>query len=300
MSQACSLSTHRSYGLACVCDSWRVARSSLYARRTRQASPPPAPRRRGPVGPCSDADLLAAIREDLSSSPFHGEGHRKVWARLRLIRGLRTSKARVLRLMREHDLLAPSRVGRPRGPRTHDGTILTDAPDVMRGTDLTSTLLLPGANASVFVAVDHCTGECVGIHASLQANRFEALEPLRQGVRECFGAFGDNAAEGLLIRHDHGSQYLSDDFQRELAFLGMRSSPSFVRAPEGNGVAERFIRTLKENLLWVRGFETVEALRQALLDFKRIYNETWRLERLGYRTPAQARRDFTARHEQAA
>ena len=69
-----------------------------------------------------DAALLTQIRATLTGSPFHGEGHRKVWARLRL-RGVRTSKRRVLRLMRNHDLLAPSRVGTPRGPRNHDGTI---------------------------------------------------------------------------------------------------------------------------------------------------------------------------------
>jgi putative transposase len=72
--------------------------------------------RRGPVGPMPDAALLAAIRAVLAASPFHGEGHRKVWARLRIL-GVRTSKRRVLRLMRENDLLAPSRVGSPRGPR---------------------------------------------------------------------------------------------------------------------------------------------------------------------------------------
>jgi transposase InsO family protein len=81
--------------------------------------------------------------------------------------------------------------------------------------------------------------------ASRRGNRFEALEPLRQGVREHLGRFEAKAAEGLAIRHDHGSKYLSDDFQRELRFLGMASSPSFVREPEGNGCAERFIRTLK-------------------------------------------------------
>ena len=42
---------------------------------------------------------------------------------------------------------------------------------------------------------------------------------------------------------------------------GIEASPSFVREPEGNGVAERFIRTLKENLLWVRTFKTIEELR---------------------------------------
>jgi putative transposase len=74
-------------------------------------------------------------------------------------------------------------------------------------------------------------------------------------VRQHFGGFGKAIAGGLVVRHDHGSQYMSDAFQKELAFLGIESSPAFVRAPEGNGCAERFIRTLKENLLWVRTFE---------------------------------------------
>jgi transposase InsO family protein len=84
---------------------------------------------------------------------------------------------------------------------------------------------------------------------------------------------------------------MADDFQDELAFPGMTASPSFVREPQGNGCAERFIRTLKENLLWVRTFETVEQLRKALLEFKKNYNEQWILQRLGYQTPSQARRN---------
>src|SRR6266849_9534421 len=70
--------------------------------------------------------------------------------------------------------------------------------------------------------------------------------------------------EIMRLRHDHGSQYTSDDFRAEIAFLGMESSPAFVRQPEGNGCAGRFIRTLKEKLLWGRTFQTVEELRQAL------------------------------------
>lgn len=65
------------------------------------------------------------------------------------------------------------------------------------------------------------------------------------------------------------------DFQVELRFLRITSSPAFVRAPEGNGVAERFIRTLKEQLLWVRTFQTVEDLRLALHNWLRLYNEQW-------------------------
>jgi putative transposase len=106
-----------------------------------------------------------------------------------------------------------------------------------------------------------------------------------------FGAFAAGVAGGLRLRHDHGSQFVADDFQAEIAFLGIESSPAFVREPEGNGCAERFIRTLKENLLWVRRFATVEELRLALLEFRRCYNATWIVERHGYRTPAQVRAD---------
>src|SRR3712207_2509828 len=120
----------------------------------------------------------------------------------------------------------------------------------MWGTDLTTTITGDG-KAAVFVAVDHGSAECVGIHAHARATRFQALEPIRQGVRQHFGGFARAIARGLAMRHDHGSQYMSDHFQEELAFLGIDSSPAFVRAPEGNGCAERFIRTLKENLLWV-------------------------------------------------
>jgi putative transposase len=133
--------------------------------------------------------------------------------------------------------------------------------------------------AAVFVAVDHCSAECVGVHAHSRATRFEALEPIRQGVRRHFGGFAKGIALGLSVRHDHGSQYMSDHFQKEIGFLGIESSPAFVRAPEGNGCAERFIRTLKENLLWVRHFETIEELRQALLAFREVYNTTWLIER---------------------
>ena len=138
------------------------ARRSTRGGRVRSAESGVAgPARRGPTPALSDAQLLAAICSDLARSPFQGEGHRKVHARLRILDGI------------------------------------------------------------------------------------------RQGGRERFGAIGEGVARGLRLRHDHGSNSLADDFQQEVAFVGIESSPSFVREPEGNGVADRFIRTLTENLLWV-------------------------------------------------
>src|SRR5829696_152072 len=285
MSRTVSPSSGKPYGLARVCRVWRASRASVY--RHLSSSRPTPPRRPGPVGPMPDAALVEAIRAVLTASPFHGEGHRKVWARLRGA-GVRTSKRRVLRLMRENHLLAPTRVGAPRGPRNHDGTIIPERVDTMWGTDLTTTITGEG-QVAVFIALDHCSAECVGIHAHARATRFQALEPIRQGVRQHFGGFDKAIARGLAMRHDHGSQYMSHHFQTEIAFLGIESSHAFVRAPEGNGCAERFIRTLKENLLWVRTFETIEELRQALLAFRETYNTTWLIERHGFLTPAQFR-----------
>ena len=284
MSRQVSPSTAKPYGIERVTRLWGVARATVYRHRR----PDRGERRRpGPVGAMPDAALVGEIRRLLEDSPFHGEGYRKLWARLRFA-GIRTSRRRVLRLTREHGLLAHQRPGRRHGPRAHDGTITTDRVDLMWGTDLTSVMTGEG-QAAVFVAVDHCSAECVGIHASHRADRFEALEPLRQGVRRHFGGFAKEVARGLSIRHDHGSQYMARDFQKELRFLGVESSPAFVRAPEGNGCAERFIRTLKENLLWVRSFATVEELRQALLAFREAYNATWLIERHGFRPPAAIR-----------
>jgi len=159
---------------------------------------------------------------------------------------------------------------------------------------MTTTMTLSEGNASIFFAIDHCSLELLGIHAAKRGTRLEALEPIRQGVRRSFGAFGKDVAAGLTLRHDHGSQFIPEDFQREISFLGIKDSPSYVREPQGNGIAERFVRILKENLLWVRGFQTVGELRNGLLAFQEIYNTRWRVGRHGYKTPEQYRKILLA------
>src|SRR6266849_620844 len=217
MSRAASPFAGRLYGVVRVTREWEMARSSFYYQLRIAARPQQVLRRRGPKTECSDETLTGKIREVLAASPFYGEGHRKVWA------------------------LAPSRT-LPKAENPHTGTIITERPNKVWASDHTATATVEDGQVTVFVAVDHCTTECVGLHAAKQATRFEALEPLRQGVRDYCGGFRAGAAAGIRNRHDHGSQYLSDDYQAEIAFLGMQSSPSFVRQPECNGCVERFIR----------------------------------------------------------
>ena len=291
MTQRTSPATAKRYTVAQVCRVWRVPRSSFYASSPSLGSDCPPARRRGPQGPCPDVELVEHVRGVLVASPFVDEGYRKVWARLRA-KNIRTSKDRVRRIMRAHGLSAPHVAVRRRGNKAHDGTITTKRPDEMWGTDATSVLTGEGT-ATIFFAVDHCTSECVGIHAARHGTRIEALEPIRQGVRACFGRYDRDAAVGLALRHDHGSQFMSHQFQHELAFLGVRSSASFVAEPECNGVAERFVRTLKHQLLWLNTFDTIEALRRALHTFKDLYNQAWLVQKHGHLTPAKVRAGFT-------
>ena len=287
-----SPSTGKRYPLTLICAVWRLARSSVYACRKRHsAGAADAPRKRGPKTRLSDAELLEEIRTVLKDSRFLGEGHRKVRARLRH-KGIRVGKNRVLRLMRENRLLAPVRQRHERGDRTHSGTIRTERPDELWGTDATRFWTEEQGWCWFFAAIDHCTDEIVGWHVAKKGDRWAALEPVRQGVRRHFGGFAPKIALGLGLRHDWGPQYTAHQFNAELKWLGIRDSPAFVGEPECNGLIERFIRTLKEECLYVHRFRTLEEARFVIGRFIQDYNSEWLLQRHGHKTPAEVRREF--------
>lgn len=281
--------TGRRYPLRLICAVYRLARSTVYAsQRPRQPLAPP--RKRGPKTTWSDAAVVAEIRAVLAACPFHGEGYRKVRARL-AHRGMAAGGKRVLRLMRQHGLLAPRRLGPPNGNPAHDGTIITDRPDVMWGTDATRFYTEREGWCWFFGALDHYTDELVGWHVAKLGDRWAALEPVRQGVRYAYGAFAKDVARGLRLRCDWGPQYVATAWINEVKWLGITISPTYVGEPECNGVAERFMRTLKEQCLYLHQFQSLAEAREIIAAFLRRYNTEWLIERLGYRTPAQARAD---------
>jgi transposase InsO family protein len=290
MSASISPSTGQRYGMRLVCRVWEAPRSSVFYHRQER----PEPRRRGPKPIIPDAELIPMIREDLANSPFREEGHRKVYYRLKHEKCIRVAAKRILRLMREHALLSPQRA--PKGePKAHDGTITTEQPNEIWGTDATVTQTVEEGTVWVFAAVEHWNAECVGIHAVKEGNRFEAMEPVKQGIRKHFGPLAKGVAAGLALRSDHGSQYTSGQFQSELKHFGIRQSLAYVSEPETNGVVERFWKTLKKQILEGRIYQSLADLRRALRDFMDLYNRRWRLEKLGGRTPDEVRQAWLTR-----
>jgi putative transposase len=284
-----SPATGRRYSLAMVCAAWRVPRSTVYARRAATlGAAPVVVAKRGPRTALDDAALLEKIRGVLTASPFTGEGHRKVRARL-AARGVRAGKARVLRLMREHRLLAPTRTGPPNGDRAHRGTIIPERPNELWGTDATRFYTRKDGWCWFFGAVDHFVGDLVGWHVAKKGDRWAALEPIRQGVLAHCGAYQPKVALGVGLRMDWGPQYTAHQFLGELAWLGIRASPSYVGEPECNGCMERWIRTLKEECLYLHDFADLEEARRVIGAFVERFNRAWLLERHGYQTPAVVR-----------
>ena len=211
MSATTSAATGRCFGIQRVCQVWERSRSALYARRARAHHHRlgAGPARRGPVPRQSDAQLLAAIRTDLARSPFHGEGHRKVHARLRILDGIRVARTRVLRVMRTHGLLSPHR-GRQGAAKTTTGGVITQAPNVMWGTDGVRVFTLDDGWGWIFAAVEHWNAECVGGTCAKSGAASRHSIRLRKGSNGSMARWTPTSPAGWRFGWIHGSQYLSD------------------------------------------------------------------------------------------
>ena len=268
--------------VAVVCRVLGAPRSTVYARRQ-----PKLPARPGPATSIGDHDLVQLIRRVLRTSPFAGEGYRKVRARLRREHGVGVSGKRVLRLLRREGLLAPQRVRGRRRPRPHDGTIIPDGPNLRWGTDATMAWTRADGWVWVFVCVDHYSAEA-WTHVAKVGDRFAALQPVYDAVIDRWGRLDADVARGLQLRHDWGPQYRSAHFLGSISWLGIADDAAFLGEPETNGCAERWIRTLKEQCLWAELHDTIEELRQAVSGFVDRYNTSWLIQRHGHLTPKEA------------
>lgn len=295
MSAATSPATGKPYGVERVCRVFEAPRSTYYAHQQPVPIDKPPPQRRGPKPVVSDDELLAYIRADLQRTRFQAEGHRKVWARLRVLDQVRVGRKRVLRVMRENRLLSPNRSRQAGGAKPHDGTIITDAPNLMWGTDGMRVQTVNDGWGWIFVGVEHWNAECVGFHVCKTGDRFAALEPIAMGLQRIYGSVGAGVARGLQVRMDHGTQYMSDHFLNQVKFWGVSPSFAFVEEPQTNGVAERFNRTLREQVINGRIFQDLDEVRRAVAAFVELYNAEWLIEKLGFASPSRARENFTLR-----
>lgn len=182
-----------------------------------------------------------------------------------------TGRNRVLRIMRENNLLSPHRIRRE--PLDHDGRIVTYQPNQMWCSDGTKILTVEDGGIWLFSVEEHWNGECLGWRVCKVGDRFAAMEAVMQAVRRTHGTTTKGIASGLMLRIDNGTQYTSDYFLKQIEYLGIQSSFSVARQPQTNGVAERFNRTLKDQILDGRAFRNIDEVRGTVRSFVALYNE---------------------------
>ena len=201
---------------------------------------------------------------------------------------IRVARKRVLRLMRENGLLSPHR-HLPRSDAAHDGRITTDAPNLMWGTDATQIPTVLDGKVWLFAVIEHWNAEGIGWHVAKIGDRYAAAQAVGMAVKTVCGAVAADIARGVALRHDHGSAFMADHLQNQIKFWGMAPSFAFVAEPETNGVAERFFRTFKEQVVHGRIHQTIDDLRAAVSEFFERYNAQWLIEKNGLRSPRQTR-----------
>lgn len=248
--------------------------------------------KRGPRTTICDNVLLDSIREILKDSIFSGEGYIKIHSRLKR-KNIRVGKNRVYRIMLKFNLLN-HKYGNPGTGRAHDGTIITQHPNKMWATDGKQFYTKKEGKCWFIGIIDHFNDEIKSFHLSKTFDKYAAMEPLRFAVSKEYGSVDKDVCKGMdiALRTDHGSQFDSKTYQKEIEFLGINYSPAFVRSPECNGIIERFHRTLNEQIFFQESFEDIEHARERIGSFISKYNEKWILHRLKLQSPIEYRNGY--------
>jgi putative transposase len=227
--------------------------------------------------------VLIRIKSIKGEHPFWG--YRRVWANPRYVGGLIVNKKRVYRLMRENNLtvkpntrLIAKRVSERPKPRA-------DRPKQWWGIDMTKVMTERGW-VYVVIVLDWYTKKIVGHYSGKQARTAEWLEALEKGLNREFP--GGVRGHGLKLMSDNGSQPTSLSFMKACSNLEVEQVFTSYNNPKGNADTERMIRTMKEELFWLREWENERELGCELDKWVEHYNLSYLHSAHGYRTPMQA------------
>jgi putative transposase len=235
--------------------------------------------------------ILERIKSIKKEHPFWG--YRRVWAYLRYIDGLIVNKKRIYRLMRENNLtvkpnirLIAKRVSERPKPRAYK-------PKEWWGIDMTKVMTERGW-VYIVIVLDWYTKKIVGHYSGTRATRREWLEALEKALNREYpqGVRG----HGLKLMSDNGRQPTSLSFMKACSNLEVQQVFTSYNNPKGNADTERMIRTMKEELFWLREWESERELSLELNKWVDYYNRSYLHSAHGYCTPVQAEGDYDRNH----
>lgn len=150
--------------------------------------------------------------------------------------------------------------------------VQVNEPDTRWSTDLTRIYVEEVGWANLIPVLDNCTRECVGWVFHHRGRAIEAKDAMREAVINRFGS-ESNVPEDLELRTDNGSIFLARDFEEQMDEYGIDQTYTPYDCPSANGLAERFIKTVKEECTWHYRFETMEEAEKMIREFIEEYNQ---------------------------
>jgi transposase InsO family protein len=234
-----------------------------------------------------DAQIFASIKAIKLSHPFWG--YRRVRAWLKYREGLPVGYKRIYRLMKENDLLVPQKRYRAKRQPTSRKP-RAQRPGQFWGIDMTK-FIIPGLGwAYLVIVLDWFSRKVVGWQLSCRCRTQEWREALEEAVIQEF-PHGVRGQELKLVS-DNGCQPSSGSFLRMTATLDIEQIFTSFNNPKGNAETERFMRTLKEELLWLEEFAGLDEAREKLSVWFTYYNNRYLHSALGYMSPQEYERRY--------
>ena len=144
------------------------------------------------------------------------------------------------------------------------------------------------------VVLDWHTKKVVGHYAGLQARAWHWLVALNRATNRQFPDGVRDRALNLMA--DNGCQPTSLAFMRACAAMGIRQAFTSYNNPKGNADTERFLRTLKEELVWLRESTSPDVFFQAFDRWIVEYNNSYLHSGMCYRSPVAFEPNISATH----
>ena len=274
----------------CAALGWH--RGTFYRRlQAGQGAGSPALKLLGSRDPVDDAKILASIQEIKQGHPFWG--YRRVRAWLKYREGLPVGYKRIYRLMKEHDLLVPqTRYRAKRQPTGRKPRAVR--PRQFWGIDMTKFLIPALGWAYLVIVLDWFSRKVVGWQLSVRCRTQEWREAMEEAVIQEFpnGVRG----QGLKLISDNGCQPSSRSFLKVTATLDIEQIFTSYNNPKGNAETERFMRTLKEELLWLEEFAGLDEAQDKISVWIDFYNKRYLHSALGYKSPVEYEQIYQAEY----
>lgn len=231
----------------------------------------------------ANRQLLEQIEQLKAEHPFWG--YRRIWAYLKFTEGMAFNKKRIYRLMKSNNLLVPKnlKLKAPRNATTRKPR--TFEPNRYWGIDMTKVMIPNFGWVYLHVVIDWGSKKLLSTHMSLSSKSADWIYALNEAVNLQFPQGIKESGQIPELVSDHGCQPTSNAFKRECAALGIQQIFASYNNPKGNADTERVIRTLKEDLVWIREFDTVAEFEKALNSWRNNYNEKYPHSSLHYMTP---------------